>query len=530
MNNNKEIKKIGTILSDTGKSNLKEFDIVFLIDATSSMGPYIEAAKLTAENISKSLRQKFPETNFQYGYVFYRDPIDSFTDIHEIINLTDNVNSLPEQISKIRAEGGADIPEDWAGAYKKVNEEINWRNGTRVIFHLADAGAHGKLFTPYDKYPDEEQKLINELGICSEKKVKIFGFVIEEDSRNSFEKCKNIYSNKGGFYEICNFDKPKNANTGLFGSEKPKSIFGATEKKDYSGGLFGSKKEDNKPNCGLFGNSNEGKVENDNTLFGGLSPENKNNSNSKSSYNPYLNTSKGVFFNVKENKTEGSLFGNNNTNSLFGNNKIDNTNNKNNLFGNIKKEDNANNANSLFGYKKEGNANNTTSLFGNIKNDNNDITNIKFGFQKEDNANNTNSLFGNKKDDKINNTTSLFGNIKKDNSDSNNNLFANEKKDNNNNNAVGLFRNIKEDKENNNAGSLFGNKNENNPNNNAGNLFGNVKKDCLNSNNKGINKHEENPFQSKINSSFFNLVVNSIENINKKDGNLFNNNINNFNN
>ena len=70
MNYNKEIKKIGTILSDTGKSNLKEFDIVFLIDATSSMGPYIEAAKLTAENISKSLRQKFPETNFQYGYVF----------------------------------------------------------------------------------------------------------------------------------------------------------------------------------------------------------------------------------------------------------------------------------------------------------------------------------------------------------------------------------------------------------------------------------------------------------------------------
>ena len=162
MNNNKEIKKIGTILSDTGKSILKVFDIVFLIDATSSMGPYIEAAKLTAENISKSLRQKFPETNFQYGYVFYRDPIDSYNDIHEIINLTDNVNSLPEQISKIRAKGGADIPEDWAGAYKKVNEEINWRNGTRVIFHLADAGAHGKLFTPYDKYPDEEQKLINE--------------------------------------------------------------------------------------------------------------------------------------------------------------------------------------------------------------------------------------------------------------------------------------------------------------------------------------------------------------------------------
>ena len=160
---NKDIVKIGKMLSDTGKSQLKEFDIVFVIDATGSMKPYIEAAKMTAEDISKTLRQKFPDTNFQYGYVFYRDPIDSYSDFHEIINLTDNVNSLPEKIGKIKEQGGGDSPEDWVGAYKKVNEEIKWRNGTKVIFHLADAGAHGQLFTPYDIYPDEEQKLINEL-------------------------------------------------------------------------------------------------------------------------------------------------------------------------------------------------------------------------------------------------------------------------------------------------------------------------------------------------------------------------------
>ena len=153
--------KIGKMIGDTGNTKIEEFDIVFLIDATGSMGSYIEAAKCTAEDLSKILRQKFPETNFQYGYVFYRDPIDSNGDIHEIINLTDNVNSLPEKIGKIVAKGGGDMPEDWAGAYKKVNEEVEWRNGNKVIFHLADAGAHGKLFTPYDKYPYEEQKLKN---------------------------------------------------------------------------------------------------------------------------------------------------------------------------------------------------------------------------------------------------------------------------------------------------------------------------------------------------------------------------------
>ena len=58
---------------------------------------------------------------------------------------------LPYEIGKIKAIGGGDLPEDWVGAYKKVNNDINWRNGNKVIFHIADAGAHGKRFTPSDK-------------------------------------------------------------------------------------------------------------------------------------------------------------------------------------------------------------------------------------------------------------------------------------------------------------------------------------------------------------------------------------------
>jgi len=44
--------------------------------------------------------------------------------------------------------GGGDEPEDWVGAYKLVNEKISWRNGNKLIIHLADAGVHGKLFNP----------------------------------------------------------------------------------------------------------------------------------------------------------------------------------------------------------------------------------------------------------------------------------------------------------------------------------------------------------------------------------------------
>ena len=203
------ISKMKEILNDSPESE-KDFDLLFLIDATGSMTNYIRAAKDEAENISIELRNLYPEYNFRYGYIFYRDPIDSPNDIHEIIDLTDKVNDLPKQINEIVAKGGEDIPEDWVGAFKLVNEKIKWRNGLRVIIHLADAGAHGKEFTLSDKYPLEGEKLISELIKCSQKKIKIFGFVITEDARNSFNQCQKYYRDNGGSYEIYDLKKNKN--------------------------------------------------------------------------------------------------------------------------------------------------------------------------------------------------------------------------------------------------------------------------------------------------------------------------------
>ena len=175
----KNIKKIKNILSDdTSKDKTNKFDVLFLIDATGSMSSYIRAAKEESKNIAEELRKLYPEMMFKYGYIFYRDPIDVKTDIHEIIDLTDNVNSLPEQIGKIKATGGGDSPEDWVGAYKMANENISWRDGNKVIIHLCDAGAHGKLFTKSDKYPEEEAKLIQELEKCALKKLKFLDILL----------------------------------------------------------------------------------------------------------------------------------------------------------------------------------------------------------------------------------------------------------------------------------------------------------------------------------------------------------------
>ena len=233
---NNNIKKIKNIISDKTSKDNNDFDVLFIVDATGSMGNYIKAAKEETQNISQDLRQTYPEMMFKYGYVFYRDPIDSKNDIHEIIDLTDNVNSIPEQISKIKADGGGDEPEDWVGAYKIANEKISWRNGIRIIIHLADAGAHGKLFTNYDKYPEEEEKLIIELEKCLKKNIDIFGYVILEGSRNSFEQCSKIYRSKGGSYEIINFFQNQNYTSRDSRDDKcemRRRVFRSEEREDF---------------------------------------------------------------------------------------------------------------------------------------------------------------------------------------------------------------------------------------------------------------------------------------------------------
>ena len=86
-----------------------------------------------------------------------------------------------------------------------MNKKINWRNGVKVIIHLADAGAHGKEFTLSDKYPEESEKLKTELLKCCQKGIKIFGYVITDDARNSFNQCQKYFRSNGGSFEICEF-------------------------------------------------------------------------------------------------------------------------------------------------------------------------------------------------------------------------------------------------------------------------------------------------------------------------------------
>ena len=107
------------------------------------MGSYLEAARDQCINISNQLKSELSQFDFNFGAVFYRDPVDCPGERNHTYSLKSNVESLKSELASERADGGGDGTEDWVGGYDMALDNITWRNGTRLIIHIEDAPAHG---------------------------------------------------------------------------------------------------------------------------------------------------------------------------------------------------------------------------------------------------------------------------------------------------------------------------------------------------------------------------------------------------
>ncbi|SBV99869.1 vWA domain-containing protein [uncultured Dysgonomonas sp.] len=147
------IKKPGRhITSELPASNLQEktdriakpkIQVVFLLDATGSMGGLIGTAKEKIWSITSSLSQTDPAPEIEVGMLFYRDRGDDF--ITKIIPLGTNMDNLYEQLMAMNASGGGDGPESVNQAlYEGVNkmEWDNLPNTYRAIFLVGDYPPH----------------------------------------------------------------------------------------------------------------------------------------------------------------------------------------------------------------------------------------------------------------------------------------------------------------------------------------------------------------------------------------------------
>jgi len=211
----KELEKINIYektekLSDVQKHRLKDIDIVFMVDSTGSMDDIIFMLNKYCINIWNILENKIPGISLKFGWIFYRDPIDSTHDKHDYIDLTDNINTFKHFVSTIQAYGGGDTPEDWIGSYNIALNNINWRKGLRCIIHITDSGAHGTKYSPSDGHPDQGPKLDLLIPKCASNDFQIIAFNVGvgRESLKSFNEFKRLFLMSGGKqYIIKEFDR-----------------------------------------------------------------------------------------------------------------------------------------------------------------------------------------------------------------------------------------------------------------------------------------------------------------------------------
>lgn len=144
---------------------LKAVDIVFLVDATASMRPYMKGVKRLIRKVlwdaQKCLTQYLVDEIevLLAGIVSYKDhDQESKTYVSKVhCNLTSDFSSFKQILMKIEAKGGADQPEAVMDGLNEVVENIQWRDSSfKFLYHILDGPPHGKLFNNYknDDYVD----------------------------------------------------------------------------------------------------------------------------------------------------------------------------------------------------------------------------------------------------------------------------------------------------------------------------------------------------------------------------------------
>ena len=108
------------------KNGTNEFDILYLLDATGSMGSYLRDARDQCINISNKLTSELPQFDFNFGAVFYRDPVDCPGEKNHTYSLKSDVDKLKSELASESATGGM------------MDQKIG-----RLIIYIVNAPAHG---------------------------------------------------------------------------------------------------------------------------------------------------------------------------------------------------------------------------------------------------------------------------------------------------------------------------------------------------------------------------------------------------
>ncbi len=127
-------------------------DVLFLLDATGSMGDEIDRLKQTIDTVAERVAALDPAPDVRFAMTLYRDEGDAFVTAN--YDFTGDIGEFQAALADVIADGGGDYPEALDEGLADALAKPAWRDpaaAVQLIFVVADAPPqiNRQLETPY---------------------------------------------------------------------------------------------------------------------------------------------------------------------------------------------------------------------------------------------------------------------------------------------------------------------------------------------------------------------------------------------
>ena len=123
-----------------GRSGAVALDVLFLLDATGSMGDEIDRLKTTIDTVAAQVTGFESQPDVRFGMTLYRDEGDTF--VTKTFDFTGDIDVFRAALDEVVADGGGDYPEAVEEGLASALSEPTWRDPAstlQLVFLVGDA-------------------------------------------------------------------------------------------------------------------------------------------------------------------------------------------------------------------------------------------------------------------------------------------------------------------------------------------------------------------------------------------------------
>jgi hypothetical protein len=128
-------------------------EVAFVLDATGSMGPYIDEARRRIKDIADGLASGTPRPELRFALVSFRDKGDAY--VTRLDKLTAKIDEIKGALDRTTADGGGDTPESVLEGLAVAIRQLDWSltdgHVIKLIYLVGDAPAHHYIDSPREK-------------------------------------------------------------------------------------------------------------------------------------------------------------------------------------------------------------------------------------------------------------------------------------------------------------------------------------------------------------------------------------------